>query len=157
MTRRIISRTDDQTRDLGYRLGQAVTGPLAIALTGDLGCGKTTFVKGLARGLGVDRRYPVTSPTFTLINEYPADKGLRLCHLDLYRLGSVEELAHTGFDDLADDDRAVIAVEWPSLLKSDRFAFDLELTFEFDSNYHRIICIFTYGQTGANMLCRWLS
>lgn len=157
MTRRITTRTDDQTRDLGYRLGQAVTGPLAVALTGDLGCGKTTFVKGLARGLGVDKRYPVTSPTFTLINEYPADKGLRLCHLDLYRLGSVEELAHIGFDDLADDAGAVIVVEWPALLKSDRFAFDLELTFEFDSDYHRVISVFAYGQTGANMLCRWLS
>ncbi len=156
MKHRIISRTDHQTRDLGYRLGQTVTGPLAVALTGDLGCGKTTFVKGLARGLGVDKRYPVTSPTFTLINEYPADKGLRLCHLDLYRLGSVEELFHTGFDELADDDRTVIVVEWPALLKSDRFAFDLELTFEFDADYHRVICVFAYGQTGENMLCRWL-
>ncbi|MFU8768214.1 MAG: tRNA (adenosine(37)-N6)-threonylcarbamoyltransferase complex ATPase subunit type 1 TsaE [Desulfotignum sp.] len=154
MTRRITTRTDAQTRDLGYRLGQAVTGPLAIALTGDLGCGKTTFVKGLARGLGVDARHPVTSPTFTLVNEYPADRGLRLYHLDLYRLGSVAELTEIGFDDLFDAD-AVMAVEWPALLKSDRFAFDLELVFEFDSDYNRIISIFAYGQTGANMLSRW--
>jgi tRNA threonylcarbamoyladenosine biosynthesis protein TsaE len=157
MTRRIITRTEGQTRDLGYRLGQAATSSLSVALTGELGCGKTTFVKGLARGMGVDRRYPVTSPTFTLINEYPADRGLRLCHLDLYRLESVEELAHIGFDDLADNPGAVIVVEWPALLKSDRFAFDLEVTFEFDSDYHRVICVFAYGQTGANMLCRWLS
>ncbi|MBG0779799.1 MAG: tRNA (adenosine(37)-N6)-threonylcarbamoyltransferase complex ATPase subunit type 1 TsaE, partial [Desulfotignum balticum] len=54
MTHQIITQTDAQTRDLGFRLGRAVTGPVAIALTGDLGCGKTTFVKGLARGLGVD-------------------------------------------------------------------------------------------------------
>jgi tRNA threonylcarbamoyladenosine biosynthesis protein TsaE len=151
MTHRIITRTGQETRELGFRMGQAVTGPLSIALTGDLGCGKTTFVKGLARGLGVDRRYPVTSPSFTLINEYPAAGPLRLCHLDLYRLASVEELAHIGFDDVAGTD-AVIVVEWPALLKEDRFTFDLELTFEFDSNYHRVISFFAYGQTGANML-----
>jgi tRNA threonylcarbamoyladenosine biosynthesis protein TsaE len=151
MTYRIITQTDGQTRDLGFRVGQAVTGPVAIALTGDLGCGKTTFVKGLARGLGVDNRYPVTSPSFTLINEYPAAHQLRLCHLDLYRLASVEELTGIGFDDLADTD-AVIVVEWPALLKDDRFAFDLELTFEFDPEYHRVISFFAYGQTGANML-----
>jgi tRNA threonylcarbamoyladenosine biosynthesis protein TsaE len=132
-------------------MGQAITRPVSIALTGDLGCGKTTFVKGLARGLGVDKRYPVTSPSFTLINEYPAARNLRLCHLDLYRLGSLEELIHIGFDDIAGTD-AVIVVEWPALLKDDRFAFDLELTFEFNPEYHRIISFFAYGQTGANML-----
>jgi tRNA threonylcarbamoyladenosine biosynthesis protein TsaE len=150
----IITRTDEQTRALGQRLGQAVTGPLTLALTGDLGCGKTTFVKGLARGLGVDKRYPVTSPTFTIINEYPTARGLRLCHLDLYRLGSVEELAHIGYDDLADFGDAVIAVEWPALMKTDRFVFDLELTFAFDADYHRVISFFAYGQTGANMVSR---
>ena len=151
MTHRITTLTDVQTRDLGFRMGRAVTGPVSIALTGDLGCGKTTFVKGLARGLGVDRRYPVTSPSFTLINEYPAAGPLRLCHMDLYRLASVEELAHIGFDDLTGTD-AVIVVEWPALLKEDRFAFDLELTFEFDLDYHRVISFFAYGQTGTNML-----
>jgi tRNA threonylcarbamoyladenosine biosynthesis protein TsaE len=151
MTHRIITRTDQETRELGFRMGRTVTGPVSIALTGDLGCGKTTFVKGLARGLGVDRRYPVTSPSFTLINEYPAAHGLRLCHLDLYRLSSVEELAHIGFDDLTGTS-AVIVVEWPALLKDDRFAFDLELVFEFDPDYHRVISFFAYGQTGANML-----
>ena len=156
MTYRVITRTDVQTRDLGFRLGQAVTGPLSIALTGDLGCGKTTFVKGLARGLGVDARYPITSPTFTLINEYPAANPLRLCHLDLYRLTSVEELTHIGFDDLTEID-AVIVVEWPALLLADQFAFDLALTFEFDSAYHRIISFFAYGQTGKNMLSSLIS
>jgi tRNA threonylcarbamoyladenosine biosynthesis protein TsaE len=155
MKHQIITRTGTQTRDLGQRLGEAVTGPVAIALFGGLGCGKTTFVQGLALGLGVDTRYPVTSPTFTLINVYPADRGLRLCHLDLYRLGSVEELIYTGFEDLAGMD-AVMAVEWPALLKADRFAFDLEVTFEFNSDYHRVISVFACGQTGENMLCKWL-
>ncbi len=156
MNQQVITRTDGQTRDLGQRLGQAMTGPLALALTGDLGCGKTTFVKGLARGLGVNEGFHITSPTFTIINEYPADKGLRLCHLDLYRLGSVEELACIGYEDMLETD-AVVVVEWPDLLKKDRFSFDLELTFAFDADYNRVISFFAYGQTGTNVLCKIFS
>jgi tRNA threonylcarbamoyladenosine biosynthesis protein TsaE len=156
MNQQIITRTDDQTRYLGQRLGQAVTGPLALALTGDLGCGKTTFVKGLARGLGVNKGYHITSPTFTIINEYPAERGLRLCHLDLYRLGSVEELACIGYEDILETD-AVVVVEWPDLLKEDRFSFDLELAFAYDADYNRVISFFAYGQTGKNVLCRMFS
>ena len=156
MNQQVITRTDDQTRDLGHRLGQAVTGPLALALTGDLGCGKTTFVKGLARGLGVNAGFHITSPTFTIINEYPANKGLRLCHLDLYRLTSVEELTCIGYEDILGTD-AVVVVEWPDLLKEDRFSFDLELAFAYDADFHRVISFFAYGQTGTNVLCRIFS
>ncbi len=156
MNQQVITRTDEQTRDLGQRLGQAVTGPLALALTGDLGCGKTTFVKGLAQGLGVSEGFHITSPTFTIINEYPADKGLRLCHLDLYRLGSVEELACIGYEDMLETD-AVVVVEWPDLLKEDRFSFDMELAFAYDADYNRVISFFAYGQTGTNVLSKMFS
>jgi len=156
MNQQVITQSDDQTRDLGQRLGQAVTGPQSLALTGDLGCGKTTFVKGLARGLGVKKGLHITSPTFTIINEYPADNGLRLCHLDLYRLGSVEELAGIGYEDILETD-AVVVVEWPDLLKEDRFPFDLELVFAYDADFNRVISFFAYGQTGTNMLCRMFS
>ncbi|MEE4364512.1 MAG: tRNA (adenosine(37)-N6)-threonylcarbamoyltransferase complex ATPase subunit type 1 TsaE [Desulfotignum sp.] len=156
MNQQVITRTDGQTRDLGQRLGQALTGPLALALTGDLGCGKTTFVKGLARGLGVNKGFHITSPTFTIINEYPADKGLRLCHLDLYRLGSVEELACIGYEDILETD-AVVVVEWPDLLKEDRFSFDLELAFAYDADFNRVISFFAYGQSGTKVLSRMFS
>lgn len=152
----VITRTDKQTQDLGQQIGQILDSGISIALTGDLGCGKTTFVKGLARGLGVDAGHHITSPTFTIINEYPADKNLRLYHLDLYRLESVEELAYIGFEDLADYD-AVIVVEWPGLLMKDRYLFNLELTFAWDSEYNRIISFFAYGQTGTNVLSKIFS
>lgn len=80
-----------------------------MALQGELGAGKTTFVQGLARALGIRR--PITSPTFTLASEYCGDT-LRLIHFDLYRLRSPDELLAMGFEDLLDE-QALIAVEWP--------------------------------------------
>ena len=84
-----------------------------IALTGDLGCGKTTFVQGLARGLGVSEREYVTSPTFTLINEY--DARLALVHVDLYRLDTGLDMLDIGFDEVLERD-AVVAIEWADKL-----------------------------------------
>ena len=87
-----------------------------LALCGDLGAGKTHFVKGLAAGLGTDAA--VTSPTFTLIHEYPGGR-LPLFHFDLYRLDTADELLRIGFDDYLDS-AGVLAIEWaekfPTLL-----------------------------------------
>ncbi len=149
-----LSHTSQQTLELGKKIGQAISGPVAIALTGDLGAGKTTLVQGMARGLGVDKGTYITSPTFTLINEYPG-RDLRLCHLDLYRLGSADELEHIGFDDLLETP-SVIVVEWPGLLEEMQFEFDLKISFEFDRDYNRVISLFPYGQTGKNLLSRLL-
>ena len=100
--------------------GRAFAAPLragtVLALCGDLGAGKTHFVKGLAAGLGTDAA--VTSPTFTLIHEYPGGR-LPLFHFDLYRLESEDELLRIGFDDYLDAG-GVLALEWaekfPALL-----------------------------------------
>ena len=78
-----ISHSPAETESLGEKLGRAAQRGLVIALSGDLGAGKTQFVKGLARGLGISAR--VHSPTFTLVNEYGGGR-LKLFHLDLYRL-----------------------------------------------------------------------
>ena len=136
-------------------MGLALEDGIAIALTGDLGAGKTTFTQGLALGLGVDPEFPVTSPTFNIINEYPGER-FRLCHLDLYRLGDVEELDYIGFEDLLGE-QSVIAVEWPGLLMEDRFKFDLEIQFEFDPDYNRILTFFASGQRGVKVLSRIFS
>jgi tRNA threonylcarbamoyladenosine biosynthesis protein TsaE len=82
----------------------------AIGLVGDLGAGKTCFVQGLARGLGVPDSVRVTSPTFTLINEHRGGR-LPLFHVDLYRIDRAAELEHIGLDDLFAAP-AVVAVEW---------------------------------------------
>ena len=149
----MISRTDSDTRDLGRNMGKAVSGPLTIALTGDLGAGKTTLIQGLAEGLGVGREYYVTSPSYNIINEYPAGQ-FRLCHVDLYRLGSAEELEFLGFEELLDWEDVILAVEWPGLLRETDFSFDLEIHFEFDSDYNRIISLTGTGQRGTKVLSR---
>jgi len=150
--KKLLSNAAEQTLDLGRQIGHTVSTPFSIALKGDLGAGKTTLVQGIAKGLGVDGNYYITSPTFNIINEYPA-KNHRLCHLDLYRLGSAEELEYIGFDDLAGPD-AVIVVEWPELLEERTFEFDLEIKFEFDADYNRIISLFPSGHTGVNLVSK---
>jgi tRNA threonylcarbamoyladenosine biosynthesis protein TsaE len=97
-----------ETESLGQRLGQRVQPGTLIAYTGDLGAGKTAFTRGLARGLGVTAR--VTSPTFTIVNEYEGGR-LPLFHFDLYRLGSSDELYDIGWEDYLARG-GVCAVEW---------------------------------------------
>ena len=148
----IESKTADETLALGETMGRLISQGMSIALKGDLGAGKTTFVKGLAKGLGVSEEYYITSPTFTLINEYPA-LPFTLYHLDLYRLSSADELEYIGFDDIFDDNH-VIVVEWPEILKGISFKFDIELHFQFDEQYNRSISIFASGQPGINLLSK---
>jgi len=146
------SKTAEETLALGESIGKMISQGLAMALKGDLGAGKTTFVKGLAKGLGVSEDYYITSPTFTIINEYPA-LPLTLYHLDLYRLSSAEELDYIGFDDIVGDNH-VIVVEWPDILKDISFPFDIEIRFEFDKHYNRWISVFASGQKGINLLSK---
>ena len=148
----IESKTADQTLALGKTMGSQITQGICIALKGELGAGKTTFVQGLARGLGVSEKYYITSPTYTIINEYPA-RSFTLCHLDLYRLGSADELDYIGFDDLIDDSH-IIVVEWPDILNDISFTFDIEINFKFDTQYNRTISIFASGQPGSNLLSK---
>jgi tRNA threonylcarbamoyladenosine biosynthesis protein TsaE len=150
--KKILSPRAEQTLNLGQQIGQMVSPPFAIALKGDLGAGKTTLVQGLAKGLGIDKRYYITSPTFNIINEYPA-RAVRLCHLDLYRLGSADELEYIGFDDLMGPD-AVIVVEWPEFLEELAFTFDLEIKFEFDADYNRVISLLPSGHSGTNLVSK---
>ncbi len=126
-----------------------------MALKGNLGAGKTTFVQGLARGLGVSPDYYVTSPTFSIVNEYPTD-ALTLYHLDLYRLSSVDELDYIGLDDILTD-TAVIAVEWPGIMEEAAFGFDLEIHFHLDDRSNRTLSFFPSGQPAANLLSRMFS
>ncbi len=93
---------------MGAQLARQLPPGAVLALHGDLGAGKTEFVKGLAEGLGCAE--PVTSPTFTLVHEYRGGR-LPLFHFDWYRLKRAEELDEIGFDDYADVG-GVVAVEW---------------------------------------------
>ncbi len=91
-----ISRSPRETESLGEQWGREARRGWVIALSGDLGAGKTQLVRGLARGLGVTAR--VHSPTFTLVNEYGGGR-LRLFHLDLYRLETAEQIRGAGLEE----------------------------------------------------------
>lgn len=108
MTKEYTTAGEEQTEALGVRLGQLLQPGAVIAYTGDLGAGKTAFTRGLARGLGIPDR--VTSPTFTIVNEYEGGR-LPLFHFDMYRLGSSDELFDIGWEDYLARG-GVCAVEW---------------------------------------------
>lgn len=103
-----ITHSPAETEALGARLAEALDAGRVVAFTGDLGAGKTAFVSGMARALGVEER--VTSPTFTIVNEYEGGR-LPLFHFDMYRLGGADELFHIGWEDYLSRG-GVCAVEW---------------------------------------------
>ncbi len=106
-------------------IAKALPPGTSIGLTGELGAGKTTFVKGFVTAYGINRD-AVTSPTFTIINEY--GDGLRIFHADLYRIGSDDELVRTGLYDLKFDN-GFLLIEWPEKFKSLANYLDLFLVF----------------------------
>lgn len=103
-----LTNSESETEDLGARLGARLEPGAVVAFAGGLGAGKTAFTRGLARGLGIEER--VTSPTFTIVNEYAGGR-LPLFHFDMYRLGSSEELFDIGWEDYLSRG-GVCAVEW---------------------------------------------
>ena len=103
-----ISHSPAETETLGEALGKILTPGTVLAYRGDLGAGKTAFTRGLARGLGAGER--VTSPTYTIVNEYLSGR-MPLFHFDMYRLGSSEELFDIGWEDYLERG-GVCAVEW---------------------------------------------
>ena len=111
----------------GERVGLAARPPLVIALRGDLGAGKTTLARAIARGAGVDG--PIPSPTYNLLFRYPTPRGLVIVHLDLYRLERPEEVWELGWAELPADDEVVL-IEWPEraegLLPEPRWEVTLE-------------------------------
>jgi len=126
---------------------RTLTGGEVVCLTGDLGTGKTCLVQGIGRGLGVVDR--ITSPTFTLINEYPA--RLPLFHIDLYRLETVGDLEDIGLDELLYD-QAVLAVEWADKLADKLFGEYLSLRLEIIADDFRKITLIAYGQNGVDLI-----
>jgi tRNA threonylcarbamoyladenosine biosynthesis protein TsaE len=138
-----------ETRRLGERCGRRLQTPLVIGLIGDLGSGKTVFVQGLARGLEVSADYAVTSPSFTLINEYPG--RLRLFHIDLYRLGAEADLEDLGLSEILHGE-GVAAVEWADKLTDGAVAERLEIRFEVGDFDRRRLRMVAYGQASLILL-----
>jgi tRNA threonylcarbamoyladenosine biosynthesis protein TsaE len=114
---------------IGRKLAELLTPPRLLILTGDLGAGKTTLVKGIATALGAADKDEVTSPTFTLVHEYAGSldgKPIKLLHLDLYRLDAERQLDSLGLEEMRTPD-AIILVEWGEKFKSIRKHADGEI------------------------------
>lgn len=143
--------TPDEMRALAAALGRVAEAGDAVALVGDLGAGKTTFVQGLAAGLGYTG--PVTSPTFTLIHVYEGGRAT-LFHADLYRLEREAELEDVGLDDIFRQD-GVAVVEWadrfPQVMPDDHLAVRLELV----SASERRLTARATGERSAALLAMW--
>lgn len=118
---------EENTKEIGYRLGKLLTPGSVICLIGDLGAGKTTMTQSLAKAIGVDDY--ITSPTFTIVNEY--EGNMPLYHFDVYRIGSSEEMYDIGYDEYINSD-GVCIIEWANLIEDilpDEY-LDIELNYK---------------------------
>ncbi len=148
-TCKVLSTSLDQTLALGRTIGTGIEGPLVITLTGDLASGKTALVQGLARGLEVPQEYYITSPSYTLVNEYPG--RIPLCHADLYRLGDHADIADTGLEEMLDQP-IILAIEWPERLDGHRFENHLAIHIRILAKETRCFEMTAYGLPAVNLL-----
>ena len=130
------TNSDKETEAIGEAFGRSVKDGTVVAMYGDLGAGKTAFVRGMARGMGISER--VSSPTFTIVNEYLGERTL--IHFDMYRLGSADELFDIGWEDYLARG-AVCAVEWSENVEEAFYGDEIRLTIEKTSDTSRKITI----------------
>ncbi|QHN04443.1 tRNA (adenosine(37)-N6)-threonylcarbamoyltransferase complex ATPase subunit type 1 TsaE [Granulicella sp. WH15] len=110
--KRLKTRSEAGTLALAQMISELLAAPKIVVLTGEMGVGKTTLVKGWVEALGMGRAGEVTSPTFSLMHEYTSKSGKKLYHLDLYRLETERELATVGLEEIAEEPGALVLVEW---------------------------------------------
>lgn len=155
--REVITTAPAETYDLGMRLGGLLRPGQVVALHGDLGAGKTALAQGIATGLGV--REVVTSPTFTLINQYRTTAGGQLAHVDCYRLGenayeAQREAVTIGIEELLADEQAIVIIEWAELiadlLPADHLAVSLAAVE--GAPEHRHIAISAHGEQSRQVV-----
>jgi tRNA threonylcarbamoyladenosine biosynthesis protein TsaE len=143
-----FSRSAEQTRRIGMRLGDLLERGDLIALEGDLGAGKTTLVQGLASGWGSTD--PVSSPTYVIVNTYRRADGQRLAHMDAYRLADTTEAEMLDLDDLFSG--GPVVVEWAprisGVLPFSRFTIQME----FIEDEHRKLYVSADGERAQSLL-----
>ena len=146
----INTHSENETRTLGFRLGKIITSGIPVLLYGDLGTGKTVFVRGVGDAFDISG---VRSPSFTLINEYESDSGTRIIHADLYRLNENSDDT-LGLHEYIDDKDSIVFIEWPGRMK--KFASEnvIEIFFEALNESERRITIKSRGLKAQEVIER---
>lgn len=138
----ITTHSVEETQKLGKRVGLWLEGGNVVALTGDIGSGKTSFVQGIAQGLEVPGNYYITSPTYTLINEYPG--RYPLFHIDLFRIENNVDFEDIGLYEILNG-AGVVVIEWADRLHKDYLSGHVVIHFEILDDNSRKIFITVYG------------
>jgi tRNA threonylcarbamoyladenosine biosynthesis protein TsaE len=150
----ITSHSPGETHALGVLIGKNASPGLLIAMTGELGSGKTRLTQGIARGLEVPEDLHITSPTFALVNEYPG--RVSLFHVDLYRIKNMSELEDIGLDDTMVGDQVTV-IEWAEkatdILPQERLSIFIRLVDERTRN----LLLTGSGQTASNLIEKCVS
>jgi tRNA threonylcarbamoyladenosine biosynthesis protein TsaE len=137
MVREFTTNSPEETIAVGRQLASLLTPPKVVVLTGDLGAGKTTLVKGIVHGFQAASEEDVTSPTFTLIHEYRGPSAT-VYHIDLYRIDTPKELDTLALDDLMTEN-SVLLIEWGEKFERFRKGRDVEIVLERVSDGERRI------------------
>jgi tRNA threonylcarbamoyladenosine biosynthesis protein TsaE len=140
----VVTESDQETVELGSILGSCLEQGDVVALTGELGSGKTWFAKGIARGLGIGPNTIITSPSFALVNEYQGKTTL--FHIDVYRLESLSELLGAGIDEYLYSGGVVVmewADRWPEIIPEEGLKIELVIL---DEHTRKIALCGTHGR-----------
>jgi tRNA threonylcarbamoyladenosine biosynthesis protein TsaE len=144
-----VTNSEQETIDLAIEFASTLLANDVILLDGELGAGKTCFVRGLCEGLGGDPTQ-VNSPTFVIMQEYEVDGGIRLVHIDAYRLSGTEELDTIGWDELLSDPLTIIAIEWPSKITDALPEHAITVSIEHLKEHERLLTIDQSSSSGDN-------
>ena len=144
----ITTHSVEETKKLGEKIGECIKAGTVLALIGDLGSGKTSFVQGLARGLEVPDNYYITSPSYTLINEYPGRHPL--FHVDLYRLEDSVGFEDIGLYEILDDNY-VVAIEWADRIRQELSPGYVTIKFEISGKKSRKIYISAHADNQLDL------
>lgn len=148
-TRAFTTGSADETRSLGETLGGMLEAGDVVLLSGELGAGKTVFVKGMAAGVGYDG--PVSSKSFVLLGEY--DGRVKLYHADLYRLDEPEMVEDLALDELVEE--GVVAVEWPERADAYLPEDGLLIRFEIEGEERRTLALAPVGERAESLAARF--
>jgi tRNA threonylcarbamoyladenosine biosynthesis protein TsaE len=146
---KITTHSVNETKKLGEKTGACLQVGMVLALIGDLGTGKTSFVQGLAKGLEVSDEYYITSPSYTMINEYPGRQPL--FHVDLYRLEDPVDFEDIGLYDIFGEN-FVVAIEWADKIRQERLPDHVAITFKTSGDHSREIYMSAYGVNAVALL-----